>query len=83
MCRNEVTYEHQKIKNSCLLVLTALIWGVAALLMSLELVLTVLAGWLILDESMGVKELVGCGLIVAAIVLAQVPVGKVKNTNIS
>lgn len=51
---------------------------VASLLMSLESVFAVLAGWLILQESMGTRELAGCGLIFAAIVLAQVPVGRHK-----
>ena len=49
---------------------------VASLLMSLESVFAVLAGWLLLDESMGPRELAGCGLIFAAIVLAQVPIKK-------
>ncbi len=47
---------------------------VASLLMSLESVFAALAGWLILGETMGGREIAGCGLIFAAIVLAQVPV---------
>ena len=46
---------------------------VASLIMSLESVFSVLAGWVILHESMSVKEILGCVLIFAAIVLAQLP----------
>lgn len=48
----------------------------ASLLMSLESVFSVLAGWLILEETMTGRELGGCVLIFAAIVLAQLPSGK-------
>lgn len=46
---------------------------VASLLMSLESVFSVLAGWLILGEILSGKELIGCGLIFLAVVLAQIP----------
>ena len=46
---------------------------VASLIMSLESVFSVLAGWVILKESMSVKEILGCVLIFGAIVLAQLP----------
>ena len=46
---------------------------VASLLLSLESVFSVLAGWIILGETMGLKQLCGCGLIFIAIVLAQLP----------
>ena len=46
---------------------------VASLLMSLESVFSVLAGWVLLKEALSVKELLGCALIFAAIVLAQLP----------
>lgn len=49
---------------------------VASLLLSLESVFSVLAGWLILGEHLSIRELFGCGLIFAAIVLAQVPMKK-------
>lgn len=45
---------------------------IASLLMSLESVFAVIAGWIILDQTMGVRELSGCGLIFVAIILAQV-----------
>lgn len=48
----------------------------ASLLMSLESVFSVLAGWLLLQETMTGKELGGCALIFAAIVLAQLPSGR-------
>lgn len=47
---------------------------VASLLMSLESVFAVIAGWILLDQAMGPRELAGCGLIFTAIVLAQLPV---------
>lgn len=46
---------------------------VASLLLSLESVFSVLAGWIILKQSLGAKELLGCGLIFIAIILAQLP----------
>lgn len=49
---------------------------VASLLMSLESVFSVLAGWIILGETMGAREITGCVLIFAAIVLAQIPIGQ-------
>lgn len=49
---------------------------VASLILSLESVFSVLAGWLLLNQEMSKRELAGCVLIFAAIVMAQVPVGK-------
>lgn len=46
---------------------------IASLLMSLESVFSVIAGWIILHETMGGRELLGCALIFAAVVLAQIP----------
>ena len=48
--------------------------AVASLLMSLESVFSVLAGWLILHEQLSAQELTGCCVIFAAILLAQLPV---------
>ena len=45
----------------------------AALIMSLESVFAAVGGWLILHESMTGKELLGCGLIFAAVILSQIP----------
>lgn len=49
---------------------------VASLLMSLESVFAALAGWVLLKEALSPRELTGCVLIFAAILLAQLPVGK-------
>ena len=49
---------------------------VASLLMSLESVFAVLAGWAILDEQLSSRELWGCGLIFVAVVLAQLPISE-------
>lgn len=51
---------------------------IASLLMSLESVFAVIAGWLILGETMGSRELLGCVLIFVAIILAQVNFTKKK-----
>jgi len=45
----------------------------ASLVMSLESVFSVLAGWLILHERLTLKEGFGCVLIFAAIIIAQLP----------
>lgn len=45
--------------------------AVASLLMSLESAFAVLAGWLILHESLSGRELVGCGFMLAAVLLVQ------------
>ncbi len=45
----------------------------ASLVMSLESVFSVLAGWLILKEALSGRELLGCALIFAAICIAQLP----------
>ena len=45
----------------------------ASLLMSMESVFAVLAGWVLLNESLSVKELSGCALVFVAVILAQVP----------
>lgn len=46
---------------------------VASLILSLESVFSVLAGWMILGQSLNRKELFGCALMFAAIILAQLP----------
>lgn len=47
--------------------------AVASLLMSLESVFAVLAGWIFLGETMSLRELLGCAVMFAAILLAQLP----------
>ncbi|MCR4885554.1 MAG: DMT family transporter [Clostridiales bacterium] len=46
---------------------------VASLLMSLEAVFAVIAGALLLNERMTGRELAGCGIMLAAIVIVQIP----------
>lgn len=46
---------------------------VASLIMSLESVISVLAGFVLLDEVLSKRELFGCALMFGAIVLAQLP----------
>lgn len=46
---------------------------IASLIMSLESVFSLLAGWVLLGQKMSPKELSGCVLVFGAIVLAQVP----------
>ena len=43
----------------------------AALILSLESVFAVLAGWLILDESLARIQILGCVLIFSAVLLSQ------------
>ncbi len=49
---------------------------VASLLMSLESVFSVIAGWVILKEDMSLRELTGCMIMFTAIILAQVEVDR-------
>ena len=50
---------------------------VASLILSLESVISVLAGWVILHQALSARELVGCVIMFTAIILAQLP-GKEK-----
>ena len=53
---------------------------VASLLMSLESAFAVLAGWAILKERLSGRELLGCGLMLCAVVLVQIaPAKEAKN----
>ena len=45
----------------------------ATMIMSLESVCAVLAGWLLLHETLSAKELLGCLLVFVAVILAQLP----------
>lgn len=51
---------------------------VASLVLSLESVISVLAGWVILGQSMSSREILGCVLMFGAIILAQLPERKKK-----
>ena len=46
---------------------------VASIIMSLESVFSVLAGWVILGEALSTRELIGCAVMFGAIILAQLP----------
>ena len=46
---------------------------IASLILSLESVISVLAGWLILGEMLSLREIIGCVLVFGAIVIAQLP----------
>lgn len=46
---------------------------VASLILSLESVFSVLAGWVILHQTLSLRELFGCALMFLAIILAQLP----------
>ncbi|MDD3193254.1 MAG: DMT family transporter [Oscillospiraceae bacterium] len=46
---------------------------VASLILSLESVISVLAGWILLGQKLTIRELAGCILVFCAIVLAQLP----------
>lgn len=47
---------------------------VASLIMSLESVFSVIAGWILLGETLGLREQIGCAMIFIAIILAQLPI---------
>lgn len=51
---------------------------VASLILCLESVVSAIAGWLILNQTLSAKELFGCCLMFAAIVLAQIPIPERK-----
>nr|WP_297173352.1 DMT family transporter [uncultured Agathobaculum sp.] len=47
--------------------------AVASLILSMESVISVIAGWLLLGQALSTRELFGCALMFAAIILAQLP----------
>ncbi len=53
---------------------------VASLILSLESVVSVLAGWVVLRQALTGRELAGCGLVFCAVILVQLPgkAGKAK-----
>lgn len=46
---------------------------VASLILSLESVISVLAGWVILGQELALKEIIGCIVVFAAVILVQLP----------
>ena len=53
---------------------------IASLILSLESVVSVLAGWIILHQALSTREIIGCILMFGAIILAQLPEKK-RSTN--
>ena len=53
---------------------------IASLILSLESAISVLAGWLILGQTLSARELAGCAIVFLAIVLAQLPWPPQKNS---
>ena len=51
---------------------------VASLLLSLESVFSVIMAWLILKETLTLQEFMGCTLVFASVILAQIPIKKFK-----
>lgn len=51
---------------------------VASLILSVESVFSVFAGWIILGQTLTGREIFGCALMFAAIIFAQLPIGKKK-----
>lgn len=47
--------------------------AVASILMSLEAVFAALGGWIILNERLSIKELIGCVLVFIAVIITQIP----------
>ena len=54
---------------------------VASIIMSLESVFAALGGWVLLNKSLALIEIIGCVVVFAAIVLAQLPTKKEKLKN--
>ncbi|MCI1931756.1 MAG: DMT family transporter [Clostridia bacterium] len=52
----------------------------ASLVMSLESVFSALAGWVVLKQAMSTRETMGCILVFAAVILAQIPILNLKKT---
>ena len=50
--------------------------AIASLLMSLESVFALLAGFVILHQMLSGRELIGCALVLAAVILAEMPIHK-------
>ncbi len=55
---------------------------VASLILSLESVFSLLAGWALLGQKMTARELFGCMLVFSAILLAQAPAGKKSSSEL-
>lgn len=56
---------------------------VASLILSLESVVSLIAGWLLLGQALNMREITGCVLVFAAIILAQLPEKKRAGNSLS
>ena len=54
--------------------------AVASLIMCLESVFSALGGWLLLHQNLSIREFTGCVLLFAAVVLAQLPLGRLMRS---
>ena len=54
--------------------------AVASLIMCLESVFSALGGWLLLHQNLSFRESTGCVLLFAAVVLAQLPLGRLMRS---
>lgn len=54
---------------------------IASLILSLESVVSVLAGWVILHQTLSVREIIGCILMFGAIIFAQLPAKPAKSAH--
>ena len=54
--------------------------AIASLLMCLESVFSALGGWLLLHQNLSFRESTGCVLLFAAVVLAQLPLGRLMRS---
>ena len=52
--------------------------AIASLIMCLESVFSALGGWLLLNQSLSLRESTGCALIFAAVVLSQLPLEELR-----
>ena len=52
--------------------------AIASLIMCLESVFSALGGWLLLNQSLSLRESAGCALIFAAVVLSQLPLEELR-----
>jgi drug/metabolite transporter (DMT)-like permease len=52
--------------------------AIASIIMSFESCVSVIAAWLIQGNAMSVREMMGCAIMLAAIILAQIPAKKEK-----
>jgi drug/metabolite transporter (DMT)-like permease len=49
--------------------------------MSVESVISVLAGWVILGDTLTAREILGCILVFTAVILAQLPAPRIKKAD--